>query len=675
MPKPGTRITVGALRARATVAVAVVCVLSTFSVGCDGPAPRKATSTPKQVSAESAEKADREAAQLMDSVRGILSSTPDSQVFPTVLKQLRQYLERRADEVEPLDEAARAQILQYFGPGGLAEVERKEFTTSDLEYVRGCLFLGGVARYVRQSAKGDLEYARALFDWVVRYVQLEPNESRTGGTPLEICMRGTGSANERSWVFLELLRQAGLRGCVVGIPAREDAQRIAPWLCGLFVDDQVHLFDPTIGLPAPSGDGDIATLAELAANPALLAEAFSFGKGFEYPTTVAEAKRFSILLIVEPVMLAPRMRFLQDRLTGAGRAELFVDFDALQRQAFAALEPVTDNGGVHVWQFPKQQRDHYRQDHGTVWGTMNIAWLLMPDSPRLLQLQGDHDEAVRGFAIQNMDNGTPALVNSVLASKRMPPRIRAMTVTRCRQDIPYFLGVSKLDQRRPDAVVASNWIRRYLARYDAPPLRSGDVLDWLLFAKRLGAEEPDPPNPALRRFRSLLSDVTKAQVGKLAQRQKEALQAKRDAEAAGKASANPFVEVGRGSESEKSIIAALNELLERRDLFRAEDAPVGAQDAELRLLLEEDPQVLNERQVRRRNRLLLEAAFPQSIVHDDSVWIPGAIRHLALALREQGKTDEALRVIEKGHPDLEPIHQIGLRALARSWRDERDRGK
>ena len=72
----------------------------------------------------------------------------------------------------------------------------------------------------------DLERAKNLFDWTVRNIQLEPDDpNRIPQFPWETLLFGRGTATERAWVFILLLRQLDIDAAVLAVDEGPAARR------------------------------------------------------------------------------------------------------------------------------------------------------------------------------------------------------------------------------------------------------------------------------------------------------------------------------------------------------------------------------------------------------------------------------------------------------------------
>ena len=116
----------------------------------------------------------------------------------------------------------------------------------------------------------DSEPARvvALFDLANTMVALAGKGEPTIPQSLhDITVIGKGTAEDRAWVFAELLRQGGIDAVILRPHSRADSaagpdataksagrasEACRRWLVGALVDKQVYLFDPTLGWPIPT---------------------------------------------------------------------------------------------------------------------------------------------------------------------------------------------------------------------------------------------------------------------------------------------------------------------------------------------------------------------------------------------------------------------------------------
>jgi hypothetical protein len=230
----------------------------------------------------------------------------------------------------------------------LREVEANRFSPLDAHYLDFCFQLRDAARSLRQGERaggaGDrLEQVRQAFAWVTRQVALDTRSPEL--RPPEFALRqGHGGPLERALVFLALLRQLDLDGCMIAYPGKDGP---VYWLAGVLLTEKdaspIYLFDPRLGLPVP-GPGGVATLAQLQKQPDLL-KRLNAGAPYDYDVTPSEAAKAQVHLVLPLSALSARMRLLEDEVFAAqDRVNLAVRPDRLLERFEAA-----GVGEVHVW--------------------------------------------------------------------------------------------------------------------------------------------------------------------------------------------------------------------------------------------------------------------------------------------------------------------------------------
>jgi hypothetical protein len=187
----------------------------------------------------------------------------------------------------------------------LAEVESPSFRTADAHYLDECFLLRDVASSLNIAGLAPMDQAQLYFDWVMRNVL--PHEQTDSWTPPAFTLRrGHGSPLERSLVFLALLRQAQIEGCLLVVPELEPKQFLVAVLDGNGTTSHLHLFDPSLGLPLRSKEGGaVLTLKQALAEPALLHAS---------QITPDQLKQLEAWLVCPLYALSPRLRELQIRL-------------------------------------------------------------------------------------------------------------------------------------------------------------------------------------------------------------------------------------------------------------------------------------------------------------------------------------------------------------------------
>lgn len=195
----------------------------------------------------------------------------------------------------------------------------------------GQLWAGAVVALGYEEQKAQ---AATAFAWVDRQVQLQQGREDLLPPPF-VLRRGWGTALDRSLVFLALLEQLGIPGCLVGDP-REGEFYL--WACGALIGNHLYLFEPRLGVPFPGPGGKgIATLAAVRQQPELL-RPFSLEEKGPYDVTAKQVQQARLYLVCPLSALAPRMRYLEEQLavSGPGVALAVAPADRLRRFQEAA---------------------------------------------------------------------------------------------------------------------------------------------------------------------------------------------------------------------------------------------------------------------------------------------------------------------------------------------------
>jgi tetratricopeptide (TPR) repeat protein len=218
-----------------------------------------------------------------------------------------------------------------------------------------------VSQWARGTADTDDKIAAALFDWTVRNVQLDPTPSPfvsrdakapaepadTIHRPWQALVYGHGSAAHRAWVFVELLRQQNIAAALIR-PIDADPAK-SPLLVGVFIGDDVQLYDPQLGLPLRNKEGGVATLAEVAADDSLLRQ-FDVDGEYAYGATAEQIAGVEALVVASPLQLSRRGAELEGSLEGENFVKLSADVQVLADR-LAKLPQVKQ---TNLWMQPFQ---------------------------------------------------------------------------------------------------------------------------------------------------------------------------------------------------------------------------------------------------------------------------------------------------------------------------------
>jgi hypothetical protein len=282
----------------------------------------------------------------------LLAAWPEPEMLRQIVDRLNQWAGARqppagwkpdallADLPEPL-----AELPQ------LKDLERMRFSRFDGFWLQEASWMKAVAGWARGDELDDLQRARHLFDWTVRNVQLdEENPRRIPRFPWETLLFGRGTAAERAWVFILLLRQLDIDAAVI----EQDGKA---WCVGVLVEDGVYLFDPTLGLPIPAADGlsrtenggleiKPATLAQVVADKKLLAQ-LDVNESRPYWLKAVEPEKLVARLEGSPPYLAARTKLLESRL--AGGRKMVLSYSPAEQ---AAKWKAAGVGAARLWTRP-----------------------------------------------------------------------------------------------------------------------------------------------------------------------------------------------------------------------------------------------------------------------------------------------------------------------------------
>lgn len=269
----------------------------------------------------------------------------------------------------------------------------------DADLLRTATLLKRTGDVVVRSADRDVDRVNLLFLFVIRNVALAaPSSEPIPLTPYDVLLLGRGTAEERAWLFAELLRQLRIDAVILKPatakpeatakvdtePKKEEedskaagetaATGTAPdgdtsgapgWLVGVLLDEPqkpVYLFDMWLGQAIPAPDDATfpprpATLEQVLAKPDVLTRLADESKPYRFPPDAFKSLRVELIAAADTSL--PRMQHLQSVLTGENAVVLFDPIDD-DGESPGVLSRVKAFGGDHwkeadisVWTYPE----------------------------------------------------------------------------------------------------------------------------------------------------------------------------------------------------------------------------------------------------------------------------------------------------------------------------------
>ncbi len=274
----------------------------------------------------------------LESANEILYKNTLHSSYQAALQQINAYFNRHEkDKAAPISAEEQARLEAVFAIDGeeLAELNTSTYTLLDAYHLETCFLLRDAARSLLVEGRPPLDQAVAAFAWVMRQVRLDEKQKQTV-PELFVLRRGRGKDLERARVFLALLEQLGLEGCLLRIPQDPDPAAIVRVIPGVLVDKEIYLFDCKLGLPfpGPSGRG-IATLAQLKKDPGLVAQITVDAK-HPYDVKPEQIKNADVLWYCSLSALSPRMKVLETILPEQNKVRLSIDYAAVLGRVRAA---------------------------------------------------------------------------------------------------------------------------------------------------------------------------------------------------------------------------------------------------------------------------------------------------------------------------------------------------
>ncbi|WP_417384831.1 tetratricopeptide repeat protein [Gimesia sp.] len=361
---------------------------------------------------------------------------------------------------------------KYLGEAQLAKMDLIRFTESDAKFVRDSQLFNGMINAAIEGKANDVERITAAFYYCMGNVALVTNEQNVLPlSPYEICILGAGSAEQRAWIYIDMLRQLRLDAVLLK-PAKEAPFKL---LIGVLLNDDIYLFDPTLGLPIPAKDQPAdailipnpATLADVLKSPEILKD--FYGEDAANRFSAEELKTPQAIIIGRSCEWSTRMRRLEDSLSRKQTFVLFRNLEELKGDPgfIAHLQTIgkgiLKEAEIKVSEYPDKQVDASESVTGDL--AKRISSIKLPfrapvpydvklrkETPegfvvpwgapsrkllktRTAQLLGDQTEAISSYVTTRLEAGFPSdLV--------VPQETRLMHLMAAQQ-ATYFLAIGQ----------------------------------------------------------------------------------------------------------------------------------------------------------------------------------------------------------------------------------------
>jgi hypothetical protein len=320
-------------------------------------------------------------------------------------------------------------VAKSFSPEQLEQLKAERYSIQDGERLRDAVLFRKVSEFAVGSADNDLGRVVNVFDHVVCNVDLVlKHYEDLPLTPYECFTFGSGTAEDRAWILVSILRQLKIDAVVLTPPSDKSADTAGgPLVVGVLLNDQVYLFEPRLGLPLRSVAGgaptaasaaNVATLAQMQSMPDLLKQ-FDVDPSKPSATSLDWLSSPAVAIVGDTSTFSSRMRQLQPQFSGA-RATVISDPLHDVDGAAGLLSRVAKAGAMHwksdslhLWPYPESQIVAYASltddQQGKLKGLKQV-W----DAPRvadptsrtrkllqarIAQLGGNYNDAIGAYTL------------------------------------------------------------------------------------------------------------------------------------------------------------------------------------------------------------------------------------------------------------------------------------
>ena len=239
---------------------------------------------------------------------------------------------------------------------------------SDVEYMKQCVWLRDVSNWARGDRQALLERVVNLFDWTICNIDFRDKVVPMGRDqvmemplqyPWQSMLLGYSTLWDRTWVFIELLRQQRIDACLLSVPHPENPKLPLYWAVGVLLEGELYLFIPPSGMPLPGPGGakiaedgslsfpEIATFSQVLKDDKLLRQ-LDVSEEQKYPITSELLSQSTAWLVAAPETASMRMKVLESELSGEQNMVLYTDL-AEQRRCFGEMPSIA---AIDIWKHP-----------------------------------------------------------------------------------------------------------------------------------------------------------------------------------------------------------------------------------------------------------------------------------------------------------------------------------
>jgi hypothetical protein len=247
-------------------------------------------------------------------------------------------------------------------------VEGLFIQTSDVEYLKQCTWTRNLSNWARGEKQVLLDRVVNLLDWTTcnidfreKTVQISQNQTidLPQQYPWQTLLLGYSTLWDRTWLFMELLRQQRIDSVLLSVPSPEQPDLPLFWAVGVLLDGEMYLFLPPYGAPVPGykkpvigEDGslsfpEIATFSQVLKDDQLLRQ-LDFSEQQKFPITSKMLQETTVYLLATPESASIRMKVLESELSGEQNMVLYTNIQE-QRRLFSAIPSVKV---VEIWKYP-----------------------------------------------------------------------------------------------------------------------------------------------------------------------------------------------------------------------------------------------------------------------------------------------------------------------------------